>query len=397
MKKVKIGIIGLGMQGSAYFECITGKELRRKGFPHVNLEQLEVGAVCDSDPKMQNIFKQKFPQIPFYTDYIEMIESGHVDAIITTVPHYLHTKIGIEALKRNIHVLLEKPAGIYTKQVKEINDYAKTKPELTFAIMFNARTNPLFKRIKEIIDNGEIGDIRRFNWIVTTWYRPKAYYEMGEWRATWSGEGGGILVNQAPHQIDLMQWILGMPSKVFSICRYGFQRDIEVEDDVTALFNYDSGATGIFMTCVHDIVGTDRLEISGDKGRIVVEGSKKAEIIRFSKPESQVSKELSYKEVIELTSGGHTSKDFMTTEVLDFSSWEAHKKEIYQNMEIIENFVANIIDNTPLIAEGHEGINGVRLANAMHLSSWTGKEVSVNFDDELFYNKLKEKIDSGKK
>ena len=150
---------------------------------------------------------EKYPGIPFYANYIEMLESGDVDAIVTCVPHNLHPEMGIEALKRDIHALVEKPAGVYTKQVKELNEFAATKPELTFAILFNQRTNELYQKVKELVDNGEIGEIRRTNWIITTWWRPQGYYDQSAWRATWGGEGGGVLVNQAPHQIDLLQWI----------------------------------------------------------------------------------------------------------------------------------------------------------------------------------------------
>ena len=189
--------------------------------------------------------------------------------------------MGIEALKRDIHALLEKPAGVYTKQVKELNEFAATKPELTFAIFFNQRTNPLYQKVKEIIDNGEIGNIRRTNWMITTWWRPQGYYDQSDWRATWSGEGGGVLVNQAPHQIDLLQWICGMPKKVYSNVKYGYQRNIAVEDEVTTILDYGNGATGVFITCTHDIIGTDRFEILGDKGKIVVDDSKKVTIKRL--------------------------------------------------------------------------------------------------------------------
>ena len=213
-----------------------------------------------------------------------MLDSGDVDAVVTCVPHYLHPEMGIAALRHGIHALVEKPAGVYTKQVKELNAFAATNPELTFAIMFNQRNNPLYQRIKEIVDNGEIGAIRRTNWIITTWWRPQGYYDQSAWRATWGGEGGGVLVNQAPHQLDLWQWICGIPQSVYAKVAYGFRRNIAVEDEVTAVLDYGDGATGVFVTAVHDLVGTDRFEILGDKGKIVVEDSKTATVTRLTKP-----------------------------------------------------------------------------------------------------------------
>ena len=245
---------------------------------------MEIGAICDIDPAKKELAASQYPDVPFYDDYIAMLDSGDVDAIVTCVPHYLHPEMGIEALKRNIHALVEKPAGVYTKQVKELNEFAASKPELSFAIMFNQRNNPLYKKLKEIVDNGEIGSIRRTNWIITNWWRPQGYYNSSEWRATWGGEGGGVLVNQAPHQLDLWQWICGVPQSVYAKVAYGFRRDIAVEDEVTAVVDYGDGATGVFVTATHDIVGTDRFEILGDQGKIVVEDCKIATVTRLVKP-----------------------------------------------------------------------------------------------------------------
>lgn len=271
MTNIRLGIIGLGAQGNTYANFINENKV----------ENVVIGAICDIDPDKKALAAEKYPNTPFYTDYIDLLESGDVDAIVTTVPHYLHTEIGKAALNRNIHALLEKPADIYAEKVKEISDLAASKPELTFGIFFNQRTNPLYQKVKSLIDEGEIGQIRRTNWIITTWWRPQAYYEQSSWRATWNGEGGGVLVNQAPHQIDLMQWLCGLPEKVYANVKYGYQRDLNVDDDVTAVLDYGNGATGVFITCTHDVIGTDRLEITGDKGKILVEDSKKITIKRL--------------------------------------------------------------------------------------------------------------------
>jgi UDP-N-acetyl-2-amino-2-deoxyglucuronate dehydrogenase len=381
MTKVRLGIIGIGQQGGAYAGFISeGK-----------VENMVIGAICDIDPAKKEMCAEKYPNVPFYDNYIEMLESGDVDAVVTTVPHYLHPEMGIEALKRNIHTLLEKPAGVYTKQVKELNEFAATKPELTYGVFFNQRTNPLYQKLKELIDNGEIGNIRRTNWIITTWWRPQGYYDQSAWRATWGGEGGGVLVNQAPHQIDLLQWICGMPKKVYSNVKYGYQRNIAVEDEVTAMFDYGNGATGVFITATHDIVGTDRLEILGDNGKIVVDDSKKITIKRLLKPESEMSDTMSMQDVMQIFMGGDVS-DIYTEEVIEFESvWGA------QHCSVLENFAANILDGTPLIAPGSDGINGVALANAIHLSSWLGKEVDLPIDEEVYFAELTKKIEEEKK
>jgi len=380
MEKVRLGIIGFGTQGSYYAEFLNeGK-----------VEQMELAALCDIDPAKKEEAAEKYPELPFYEDYLEMLESGEADAVVTTVPHYLHPEMGIEALKRDIHALLEKPAGVYSKQVKELNEFAASKPDLTFAIMFNQRTNPLYQKVKEIVDNGEIGDLRRANWIITSWWRPQSYYDQSAWRATWGEEGGGVLVNQAPHQIDLMQWICGMPKKVYSNVKYGYQRDIAVEDEVTALFDYGDGATGSFITCTHDPIGTDRFELFGDKGKIIVDNSKKVTIKRLVKSEQEMSDNMTMMEVYNLVQGGDTDEMY-TEEVIEFeSNWQE------QHPNVMRNFAANILDGEELLAPGAEGINGVTVANSIHLSSWLDKEVELPIDEELFLEELNKKIEAEK-
>ena len=219
---------------------------------------MEIGAICDHDQAKAEIVQSEFPDVKFYSDYETMLDSGDVDAIVTCVPHYLHPEMGIAALQRGVHALVEKPAGVYTKQVKELNAFAATKPELTFAIMFNQRNNPLYQKSRRSSTTETSATIRRTNWIITTWWRPQGYYDQSAWRATWGGEGGGVLVNQAPHQLDLLQWICGIPKSVYAKVAYGFRRNIAVEDEVTALIDYGDGATGVFVTATHDLVGTDR-------------------------------------------------------------------------------------------------------------------------------------------
>jgi predicted dehydrogenase len=282
---------------------------------------------------------------------------------------------------------VEKPAGVYTRQVKELNAYAASRPELSFAIMFNQRNNPLYRRLKEIVDNGEIGAIRHTSWIITTWWRPQGYYDQSAWRATWGGEGGGVLVNQAPHQLDLWQWICGVPQSVYAKVAYGFRRNIAVEDEVTAVVDYGDGATGTFVTAVHDLVGTDRFEILGDRGKIVVDGSKTATVTRLVKDERELSDSMGMDEVRKLFMGELDPTTMYTQETIEFdSAWGA------QHAGVLENFAANILDGTPLLAPGSDGINGVRLANAIHLSSWTGREVSLDFDEDEYLSGLNQRI-----
>lgn len=377
--KLKFGIIGFGAQGTSYARFIE------EGL----VPSMELVAVCDIDPVRVDLAKEKYADVVTFSDYKELIDSGQVEAIITTVPHFLHPEIAIYALEKGVHVLNEKPAGVYTKQVKELNEVATAKKDdVTYAIMFNQRNNPLYQKIKKLIDDGEIGNIRRTNWIITSWYRPQAYYDQSEWRATWGAEGGGVLVNQAPHQLDLIQWIAGVPKSVYAKATYGYQRNIVVEDEVTAVFDYGNGATGVFITATHDLMGTDRLEIFGDKGKIIVDDSQKVTVKRLPKTEQELDEEVTAVGTRFTFPGGKTKKDMVEEETFTTDSiWGA------QHAGVLENFARHILFGEELIAPGEEGINGVRLANAIHLSSWLDKEVSLSdFDDDLYLELLNGKI-----
>jgi predicted dehydrogenase len=385
--KVKLGIIGVGTQGGFYANLLTGQSAF-PGMPAsgVKPEGIELGALCDIDPAAKARCAEKFPDVPLFDDWQEMVTSGQVDAVVITVPHYLHPEMAIYALAHGVHVLVDKPAGVYTKQVREMNEFAATKPELTFAIMFNQRTNELYQRLKEIIASGELGNIRRTNWIINSWWRPQSYYDQSAWRATWGGEGGGVLVNQAPHQLDLWQWICGMPKKISAKVIYGAHRNIAVENDVTAVADYGNGATGVFVTCTHDVIGTDRLEIDLDAGKIVVEDSKVATVYRLKKSEEVMNATMTMMEVGRLVMGGQLDELYSTEEIEATGGWGM------EHLAVMENFAQNILDGTPLIAPGADGINGVALANAILLSSWLGKEVELPVDEDLYLAELNKRI-----
>lgn len=375
---VRLGIVGSGIQGSNYARLLAGGAV----------PNLHVAAVADTDPARRQLSADLYPDVPVFDDHLSMLHSGEIDAIVTTVPHYVHPQVAIDALARGIHVLVEKPAGVFTKQVRELNEFASARPELTFAIMFNQRANPLFRRLRQIVADGEIGAIRRTNWIITTWYRPQAYYSSSPWRATWGGEGGGVLVNQAPHNLDLWQWICGVPRSVFAKVGFGFRRDIAVEDEVTVVVDYGDGVTGTFITATHDLVGTDRLEILGDQGKIVVENSQTAVVTRFRLPERQISEAIPGDEIWKFTSSEFDAEDLYSVETIrSDSAWGG------QHAAVFANFAANILDGTPLLAPGSDGMSGVRLANAIHLSAWTGHEVSMDFDEDEFLALLNAKIE----
>ncbi|MCC8196984.1 MAG: Gfo/Idh/MocA family oxidoreductase [Ruminococcus sp.] len=242
MDKLRLGIIGIGNMGSGHAKSVSSGQC-----PDFELE-----AVADINPKRLEWAKENLGEIQIFDSAEKMLDSGCIDACIVSVPHYDHPKYAIECMKCGIHVMVEKPAGVYMKQVKEMNQEADKHPDVVFGMMFNQRTNCIYRKMRELVQSGKYGRIRRTNWIITNWYRPQAYYDSGDWRATWSGEGGGVLINQCPHQLDLWQWICRMPVSVQAHMCFGQWHNIEVEDDVTVYAEYENGATGVFVTTTGD-------------------------------------------------------------------------------------------------------------------------------------------------
>lgn len=371
MEKVRFGLIGIGAQGGAYAGFLTGQG----GFPGMPAPQCPphcaLGALCDIDPEKEKMCREKYPDVPFFKDWKEMVASGTVDAVITTVPHYLHHEIAIYCLEHGMNVLVEKPAGVRAKDVMAMNKCAEEHPDVAFGIMFNQRTNKLYQKIKEIVASGELGEIRRSNWIINTWWRPDSYYQQSEWRATWGGEGGGVLLNQCPHNLDLWQWICGMPSKVTAFLHNGKWHDIEVEDDVTAYVEYPNGATGVFITSTGDAPGTNRLEVTLDGGKLVCDG-KKLWMYKLDEFVDDFS--------------AHWKNGFGAPGCTEIEV--ETDGENPQHAGVLRQFAAHLLRGEPLTALGEEGINGLMISNAMHLSSWTGKTVTLPIDEDLFLEEL---------
>lgn len=376
-EQVRLGIIGYGVQGSIYARMV------KAGLA----PSIKIAAVADIDEGARSKAATDNPQAAIYDSFEALLGDGNIDAIITTTPHYTHPSMGIQAFRAGKHVLIDKPAGVYSQQVDFLIEEARKHPELRFAMMFNQRTNPLYQKVKEIVDSGQIGAIRRSNWIITNWWRPQTYHDQSQWRATWGGEGGGVLVNQAPHQLDMWQWICGKPASVYAKIGYGFRRNIAVEDEVTILADYGDGVTGTFITATHDVIGTDRFEILGDRGRIVVDESKTATVWTLTDDEQTLSESFDVAIMKELLEGKIDRSMFYRQE-----SFSSESKWGLQHSAVLENFGRSILHGEPLIAQGEEGIVGVQLANAAHLSSWLGKEVPYDYDRELYAQELNNRI-----
>ena len=366
MKKIRLGIIGIGNMGSGHACRVVDGEC----------PDFELTAVADINPAREAWVAERLGKgVTFFDSAEKMLDSGLVDACIIATPHFAHPPLAIACMERSIHVMSEKPAGVYTRQVREMNETADRHPEVVFGLMFNQRTNCVYRKMRELVQSGKYGRIRRTNWIITDWYRPQAYYDSGAWRATWAGEGGGVLLNQCPHQLDLWQWICGMPVKVQAHLQYGLWHDIEVEDDVTAYVEYENGATGVFVTTTGDAHGSNRFEIQMDRAKLLVEHDQLM-LEEFSVPEPEWSA---------------TNKE-------PFASMPSKQMMVEtdglnpQHTGVVNAWGGAILRGEPLVADGREGINGLMLSNAMHLSAFLGKEVTLPIDEDLFYEELKKRI-----
>lgn len=369
MSKVRIGIVGIGNMGYSHSNQILAGKISR----------LELTAVADSNPEKL----KRVPQVKGFSSADEMIASGLIDAILIATPHYDHTTIGIKALKAGLHVMVEKPISVHRADCERlIAAYKGREKKQVFAAMFNQRTDHYYYKIRELIQNGELGEIRRVNWIITNWFRTEAYYSSGGWRATWGGEGGGVLLNQCPHNLDLFQWMFGLPVKLRAKLGFGKYHDIEVEDDVTAVMEFKNGATGVFITSTGEAPGTNRLEITAERGKLVYENDK----ITFVRNEQEMS-------------------EFSRTTKHSFAAPSTWNVEIPaagghgpQHNGVLQNFVNAILDGAELVAPAPEGIHSVELANAMILSAWTDKDVTFPIDGKKYERLLKAKIaESAKK
>ena len=365
MDKVRLGIIGYGSMGSSHAKYIQESEV----------PGCVLSCIFDNDPaKLEKARNELHADVIIFDDYEKLLSTCACDAVLIATPHYFHPEIAERAFNSGRHVLCEKPAGVYTLQVEQMNKAAKDSKKI-FSMMFNQRTNPIYAKAKEMVSNGELGSLKRSVWIITDWYRPQSYFDAGTWRATWKGEGGGVLLNQDPHQLDLWQWICGMPVSINAFCYFGKYHDIEVEDDVTAYAEYENGATGVFITTTGEAPGTNRFEISGDLGKLVIENDK----LTFYKLE------MSERKFNSEFKGGFGQPKFTVEEIETPGENPQHKG-------ITRNFINSILYGEELISPGCEGINSLTLSNAMLLSSWTGGKVELPIDAKLYKQLLDEKI-----
>ena len=365
MTNVRLGIIGLGNIGQHHAGYLSAGKVSRA----------ELVAVSDAVAGKL----ERYKPLKTFVDGEELIRSGLVDAVIIATPHYQHTTLGIAALRQGLHVMVEKPISAHKADAERLLTAHQQNPRLVFGGMFQLRAEPRYLKIRKLLQDGDLGRFVRMSWIMTDWFRTEAYYASGGWRATWKGEGGGVLLNQCLHNLDVLQWLLGMPARVRGFCQLGRFHDIEVEDNVTAYLEFTGGATGTFVSSTGEAPGANRFEIVGTRGKLVLENER----LSFTRNESD-------------------ALEFSKTARLGFAKpevWNVHipfENATNGHAILMQNFVNAILDGEPLLAPGAEGIHSVELANAILYSSLLGQTLELPMDSAAYERKLNELIAGSK-
>jgi predicted dehydrogenase len=363
MNSVRFGVIGLGNIGAAHADYLLKQEVARA----------RLTAVCSSSSEKRESWRQK--GLKAFSDARELMRSGETDAVIIATPHFQHKELGIEAFEAGLHLLVEKPISAHKADAERLIAARGRQPGLVFGAMFQMRVEPGYRRIRELARRDRLGRIVRVTWINTDWYRTQAYYASSPWRATWHGEGGGVLLNQSLHNLDLLQWICGMPARLQGFCSFGRFHDIEVEDDAMARLEWPDGATGVFISSTGETPGTNRLEITGTRGSIILENNRLA-----------------------LTRLDADSQEFCRTAAQGFLKPGARTEEIplenasRAHAQVTQNFVDAILDGAPLIAPGEEGMHSLELANAIVYSALLGEPLELPMDGAAWERKLRQLI-----
>jgi predicted dehydrogenase len=365
MTSVRLGLIGLGNIGQHHAAYLSAGKIARA----------ELVAVSDAVPAKL----EKYKPLRTFNTGEELIGSGLVDAVIIATPHYQHTTLGITALQQGLHVMVEKPISAHKADAERLIAAHRARPELVFAGMFQLRAEPRYLKIRNLLQAGELGEVTRMSWIMTDWFRTEAYYASGGWRATWKGEGGGVLLNQCLHNLDVLQWLLGMPTKVWGFCQLGRFHEIEVEDNVTAYLEFSNGATGTFVSSTGEAPGTNRFEITGTRGKLVLENNR----LVFTRNEADA---LQFSKAAKL---GFAKPEVWNVEIPFENAANGHSL-------LMQNFVEAILQQELLIAPGAEGIHSVELANVMLYSSLIGRDVELPLDSAAYERKLNELIANSK-
>lgn len=367
MKSIRLGIIGMGNMGRHHAEYLLAGKVKR----------CQLTAVAATSLDKLATYKERGLKI--FSGGDALLRSGEVDAVLIATPHYQHATLGIAAFQAGLHVMVEKPIAAHKADAERLLAVRRQHPALIFGAMFQLRSEPRYLSIKKVLTESQLGRLIRFSWIMTDWFRSDAYYASGGWRATWKGEGGGLLINQCLHQLDILQWLLGLPARVRSFTRLGRFHPIEVEDDVTACFEYADGSTGTFVSSTGEAPGANRLEISGEMGKLLLENDK----LTFFR------NEISMFEQSKNSQSAFQKPNVQKIEI-------PFANEPAQHSVLLENFIDSILDGAPLLVPGEEGIRSIELANVLLYSGLMDRSIGLPLDAVAYEKKLNDLIAASK-
>ncbi|MCX7993196.1 MAG: Gfo/Idh/MocA family oxidoreductase [Fimbriimonadales bacterium] len=352
MHTVRFGVVGLGGMGLGH--CRFLKEV---------VPETELTAVCDVHPQRAQAAGEQFG-VPHFTSHEAMFESELIDAVLIATPHYGHAPVAVSALEHGLHVLVEKPLCVSVSDGDRMIDAARRSGK-KFAVGYQHRFRPEVQAARRLIQQGVLGEVRR-TLLITAWYRTQAYYDSGGWRATWAGEGGGVLINQAPHFIDLWLWFGGMPSRVWGQTRAALH-DIETEDEAFALIEYPNGAHGYLYATTNEEPGENLIEICGDEGKLRLHDWN-LQVWKLKHP------------IRQFTYQAEGMWDGIPAERIEPPIEPKPEGALEGQPALIQNFARAILYDEPIIAPGEEGLGTIEIVDALILSSKRQQPVSLPVD-----------------
>jgi predicted dehydrogenase len=350
---LRIGVVGIGQRGGAYARALASGDV-----PGATL-----AAVCD----VRKEALAPFHEHACFPDVRALLDGALLDAVVVATPHPRHEEPTLAALGAGLHVLTEKPLAVHEVAVERMLAAYERRPRRSqlFATALVLRGDERYAKLRTMLREGVFGRVQRIAWTVTDCLRSDAYYESADWRGTFRGEGGGLLVNQCSHQLDLWQWLFGMPSRVRAFLGLGSFHSIEVEDQVTAYLEYASGLTGVFVASTGEAPGTNRLEVAGELGRAVIEGAS----FEFWKNAVPTPERIKSGEVRSAPPRPDYERLTMRVGGLDVPG-------------LLLNFVRAVSGDEALVAPASEGTGSIELASAMLTSGLAGRTVELGRDDE---------------
>ncbi|MAQ10247.1 MAG: oxidoreductase [Gammaproteobacteria bacterium] len=354
---VRVGVVGTGNIGSQHILLLQSGKIKGA--------QLAATA-SRSASSLQT-------DVPHFKDYREMFSHADINAVLIATPTMSHVEIAQAAIQCGLPIMMEKPLAMSVGQAEKL--LALVPDHLQFAIMLSQRFDPAYARLKQLLMNNAIGNLQRIGWTMTKWYRPDIYYKVSRWRGTWPGEGGGLLINQCIHNLDVLQWLVGLPDSITAKVGFGKHHDIDVEDEVSAIMTFDNGAIGTLTASSGEAPGVNRLEIVGDRGSLILEHG----VIDVLRADENVRTHC------------RTTHEMFGMPVFDREVIEI-TEESNQHAAVLQNFVDSLEIGSELLTPTEQGLGSLQLANGILLSAWNNETVTVPIDTNQYEARLQEKI-----